>query len=123
MLHSLYLWNLTTTELQGILIAVTMEVEQPVEVNDNEAPKSKRLRSHEPDLKVILRYEDSNGEPVETECHEYSQVLATMSKFVDASLSVEMREKQTGEIIFHDVTPDIFTNAIGYLKDPQQRDQ
>ena len=65
-----------------------------------ESPCSKRLRCSDPDLKVILKYADEEGNPAEKIYPMYRHNLARLSKFIDDALSVDMREKATGEMLF-----------------------
>jgi hypothetical protein len=73
-----------------------------------DVPLAKKLRIGDPDIKVIVRH----GEDVEREYLLYSPVIAGLSNFFDTSLSVEMREKATREIILHDVEPALFEKAL-----------
>ncbi|CAB9523851.1 expressed unknown protein [Seminavis robusta] len=89
-----------------------------------DAPAIKKLRCGEPDVKVILSYDDDDDdhddEPKQrTEEYEmYGPVLASLSGFFDAALSVEMKEKTTREITIQDVTPAVFEQGITVLQDP-----
>jgi len=87
------------------------------EANDDGAA-FRKLRSSEPDLKVMLNYSSEKGESQVKEYQLYSQSLAKMSKFVDTCMSVEMQEKKSREIIFDDVSPDLFESALNYLGNP-----
>ena len=84
----------------------------------NEEVAFKKLRSSEPDLKVVLKYSTKEGEVQEKEYQLYSQSLAKMSKFVDTCLSVEMKEKNEKSIIFEGISPDLFESALKYLEKP-----
>lgn len=92
-----------------------MEVSGSEEAIAGEEPPSKKLRSSEPDLRVTLKY----GQPSSEKTYDmYAQVFARQSKFVDTMLSVEMKEKQTRTIVLHDVSSDVFENALLFLDDP-----
>ena len=84
----------------------------------DDGPANKRLRCTEPDLTVILQWMDDVDEPQTKECKMYTSSLAKQSKFVDACLSVNMKEKATREITFHDVTPQLFEKALQFIEDP-----
>lgn len=77
-----------------------------------------KLRSSKSDLKLILKYTGENGFKQVKEYDVYAQVLASLSKFIDASLSVDMKEKESRQIILHDVSPSLFEQAIKYVQDP-----
>ena len=85
---------------------------------EQKEPESKKLRSAEPDLKVLVKYTDDNGNSLERGYLMYSSLLANLSNFVDTCLTVEMKEKTTKEIVFQDVTPDIFDLALHFQDDP-----
>lgn len=107
----------------------------------HEEPFSKKLRYSHSDLKIVLKFKKENEENSheesgigadeegnesgcgdeewkEKEYEMYSQSLAQMSDFVDAALSVDMKEKETKKIVFHDVTPKVFEKALEILQDP-----
>ena len=98
-------------------------------------PASTKLRVAEPDLRVVLQYTPEECEDVMSNEHDgentgtankqvekeyllYQVVLAKHSKFVDTTLSVDMKEKQTKTIVFKDVTPEVFEKALEYLESP-----
>ena len=76
------------------------------------------IRSGEPDLTIIVKYWDDDGKATKKEYKMYSQVLATLSKFVDTALAVEMQEKDTRKIVMRDIWPEVFELAIKILTDP-----
>ena len=84
----------------------------------DEHPATKKLRLSEPDLKIILKYKDDDDTQMTKEYEVYANILASMSKFVDASLSIEMKEKAEGVIVMQDVTPEVFDVALLYMSDP-----
>jgi len=92
---------------------------------EEEEPHPKKLRFSDHDLTVVLEYTVTDADDVggkgrlETKEHPmYSQKLASMSKFVDAALTVDMKEKETRLITFHGVTPKEFETALGYVESP-----
>jgi len=91
---------------------------------EEEEPHPKKLRFSDPDLTVVLEYtetDDNGGNKDQQQTKEYqmySQKLASMSKFVDAALTVDMKEKETSTITFHGVTPKEFETAFGYIENP-----
>jgi len=77
-----------------------------------QSPPSKKLRScDEPDLKIIVKYIDGAGKPLQKEYKEYAVVLARLSNFVDTALASGMKEEATREIVFEDTTPAVFELA------------
>lgn len=114
--------------------------------DETSEPAQKKLRSAEPDLRIILKYtpkkenseenavdgehdtddEDSDEEEegqekkAEKEYQFYSHVLAKHSKFIDTTLSVDMQEKTTQTILFQDVEPETFELALLFLEDPRE---
>ncbi|CAB9520486.1 expressed unknown protein [Seminavis robusta] len=88
--------------------------------DSDDEPATKRLRCTDPDLKIVLEYstrEESVWVEMKKEYHMYSHVLAGLSNFIDTSLSVDMKEKKRKEIVFKDVTPEIFEMALKYQQD------
>ena len=73
----------------------------------------KRLRSSEPDLKVIL----GSGEE-ETVQWYHSQTLASKSKYIDTMLAVPMREREDRVISFPDIKPNVWAKMMKFLDDP-----
>lgn len=107
---------LTSSELQPY---VPMEV--PPENGESGLP-FKKLRFSEPDLRVVLKYDDPDGdgaERAETTYMMYASSLAAASSFVDAAL---FQKGANGDpdrcVTFDDVAPDVFLLALNYLKDP-----
>jgi len=82
----------------------------PTAVRNAHAPPSKKLRSCEPDLKIIVKW-DGDGRNVQKEYEEYAVVLANLSNFVDTALSSGMREEATREIVFEDTTGEVYELA------------
>lgn len=74
----------------------------------------KKLRYTEPDIRVKIKGEDKEEKVYEM----YAQNLARLSSFVDASLSLDMRERNNMEISFHGITPDLFEKALQFVEDP-----
>ena len=117
------------------------DVDSNVEDMPTPSP-SKKLRSADPDITIVLRYQSEDkhknngardnesdddsvqpdeGPPVEMqemECEMYGQRLATLSKFVDAALSADMQEHKSRRIVFEGVTPDDFESALKFLENP-----
>ena len=83
----------------------------------------KKLRCSDHDLTVVLKYTETDGkegkkdELKTKEYQMYYQTLASMSKFVDAALTTDMKEKETKTISL-DVTPQEFETALGYIENP-----
>lgn len=75
-------------------------------------PQAKKLRFSEQDLQLVVKYTDETGLEATKSYSVYSQVLAKYSKFIDTSLSVEMKEKKDRVIVFHDTTPEVFELAL-----------
>jgi hypothetical protein len=80
--------------------------------SDNREPK--RLRSIEPDLKVIV----GSGDDVSTQWH-HAASLALKSKYVDTMLSTPMREQETRTITFPDISPSTWDKMNKFLDDPK----
>ncbi|CAB9519680.1 expressed unknown protein [Seminavis robusta] len=80
-------------------------------------PLFKNIRSSDPDVKILVKYEDGEGKLATKEYQMYGQHISQLSKFIDTSLSVEMKEKSTKEIIFQDVQPELFEKAIKFHQD------
>jgi len=79
---------------------------------------NKRLRLSDPDLKIVLKYDDAEGVAQTKEYQLYSQVMCSLSKFIDSALSHEMKDKNKREIVLEDVIPEIFDLAFLYVTDP-----
>lgn len=82
-------------------------------MSDSEERAPKRLRSIEPDLKIIL----GSGDDVSTQWH-HAASLALKSKYIDTMLSNPMREQETRTITFPDVSRDIWDRMNMFLDDP-----
>ena len=80
-------------------------------------PPTKKLRSCEPDLKIILKYETNDGRQEQKEYEMYGAVLGKMSGFVDAALSSGMKEQASREIVFDGITPEVFELALRFGDD------
>jgi hypothetical protein len=78
-----------------------------------EEPDLKRLRSCEPDLLVIIGNENKQ------EYRYHSQVMASLSTFIDTQLATPMKESQSRSIYFPDVTPELWECMVKYL-DPSE---
>lgn len=76
-------------------------------------PAAKRLKSCEPDLKVIVRYKDQDGKSAEKEYDMHSVILANQSLFVDDNLSDGAKR----EVVF-DADLETFEFALKCLDDP-----
>ena len=99
-------------------------------------PDPKRIRSSEPDLKVVIGSEDNvvgagDGEgkmgeddgakkqPASVVTKWYhSQALATKSKYIDALLAAPMKESESRTITFPDITPAAWELMIKLIDDP-----
>ena len=75
--------------------------------------EAKKLRSSEPDLKVILG--SSDGDDAESIQWHYSQELSSKSKYIDAMLSTPMKEADELTISFPDITPDTWQKMMNFL--------
>ena len=98
-------------------------------------PDPKRIRSSEPDLKVVIGSDDNagagdgkgqNGDSDDAEEQPasmvtkwyYSQALATKSKYIDALLAAPMKESESRTITFPDITPATWELMIKLIDDP-----
>ena len=102
-------------------------------------PESKKLRSSEPDLKVIIGSEEAekaapgadadgkasaNGDGAEkkqpfvvTKWY-HSPSLAAKSKYVDALLAAPMKESESRTITFPDISPETWELMMKFIDDP-----
>ncbi|CAB9519681.1 expressed unknown protein [Seminavis robusta] len=80
-------------------------------------PPCKKIRSSDPDVKIIVKYEDDKGKPARKEYQMYGQRISHLSKFFDTTLCVEMKEKATRKIVLQDLHPDLFEKAIKFQED------
>jgi hypothetical protein len=89
-----------------------------VSVNDDATmkPESKRLRSSEPDLKILV---GANDETVEYWYH--SSVMAMHSNYIDAMLATPMQESKTLELSFPDLAPSTWDSMMKFLEAPMVR--
>mmetsp|Transcript_30328 Transcript_30328/g.65618 ORF Transcript_30328/g.65618 Transcript_30328/m.65618 type:complete len:379 (+) Transcript_30328:151-1287(+) len=84
-------------------------------------PTPKKLRSSEPDLKVVLGSSggDGGGGEVDLVTRWYhSQTLAAKSRYVDAMLASPMRERETRTISFPDIQATSWDLMMKFLDDP-----
>jgi hypothetical protein len=100
---------------------------------------SKRLRSAEPDLTIVLHYKEEVVDVVHSprtatatakritarrtipktkSYQENSQLMATVSGFVDTTLSVPMKERTERSIEFNNVTPRVYETAMHFVMAP-----
>ena len=76
-------------------------------------PTPKKLRSSEPDLKIIL----GSGDDTAIEWY-HSPALALKSKYIDTMLATPMREQETRTLTFPDISPSIWQKMMTYLDNP-----
>jgi len=88
------------------------------EEHTSKEPSSKKLRLSDPDLKIVLTWEDEDGVKQTKEYQEYSHAFALLSKFVDTALSVQMKEKEEKTITFPNVSAETFELATKSVKCP-----
>ena len=81
--------------------------------NGSNEKDAKRLRSSEPDLKIIL----GSGDDTSTQWH-HSASLALKSKYIDTMLSTPMREQESRTITFPDISPALWDKMNTFLDDP-----
>lgn len=107
-------------------------------------PESKKLRSSEPDLKVIIGSDgaeksaegaDADGkagantdgkddgdaekkQPAVVTKWYHSQTLATKSKYIDALLAAPMKESESRTITFPDISPETWELMMKFVDDP-----
>mmetsp|Transcript_21872 Transcript_21872/g.62733 ORF Transcript_21872/g.62733 Transcript_21872/m.62733 type:complete len:372 (+) Transcript_21872:140-1255(+) len=91
--------------------------------------ESKRIRSSEPDLKVIIgsasdvggercgEKNDAEHNGVVTKWY-HSQTLATKSKYIDALLAAPMKESESRTITFPDIAPETWELMVKFIDDP-----
>ena len=75
--------------------------------------EEKRLRSCEPDLKVIL----GSGDEETTQWY-HKPTLASKSKYIDTILATPMKESTDSVLSFPDITPHIWTKMLKFLDNP-----
>lgn len=76
-----------------------------------EGPPTKKLRSCEPDLTVVVGQGDSKKTYV-----YHSQIMASYSSFVDIALATPMRESENMTITFPEIESEEWEAMIGYLQ-------
>ncbi|KAL9189363.1 hypothetical protein ACHAXT_009038 [Thalassiosira profunda] len=76
--------------------------------------EAKRLRSSEPDLKVVL----GGGDGAENVQWHHANNLASKSNYIDALLAAPMREREERTISFPDISPDVWRKMLTFLDDP-----
>jgi len=99
-------------------------------------PEPKRIRSSEPDLKVVIGSEDDNSgagdgerkiggndgaekQPASMVTKWYhSQALATKSKYIDTLLAAPMKESESRTITFPDITPATWELMMKFIDNP-----
>jgi len=75
--------------------------------------QAKKLRSSEPDLKVILGSGDD-----QSILWYHSQALSLKSKYIDTMLAVPMKEQREHVISFPDITSETWEQMIKFIDDP-----
>ena len=79
-------------------------------------PETKKLRSCEDDLKVVL----GDGAPSEDNVRWYnSAILASKSAYIDAMLATPMKESKERQITFPDITPRVWETMLTFVNDPK----
>jgi hypothetical protein len=78
-------------------------------------PPSKRLKSAEPDLAIICRFQ-GNEETI----HCHSVIMASHSNYFDTLLSSGMQESVTKSVTLEDVDPAEFRLALDIAEDPHR---
>ena len=94
-------------------------------------PDTKKIRSSEPDLKVIIGSEEAEKEEAGADGKDdteqkagvvtrwyHSQTLAAKSKYIDALLAAPMMESESRTITFPDISPDIWDLMMKFVDDP-----
>ena len=89
-----------------------MSHKEPEQVIHQELPRQK-LRSAEPDLRVIVGQGDEKKEYL---CH--SVVLASHSVYIDTMLATSMKEKRERVLSFPDLDPTTWESMLKFLTDP-----
>lgn len=75
--------------------------------------EAKRLRSSEPDLKVVL----GSGDKKVTKWY-HSTMLASKSKYIDAMLAAPMKEQEESTISFPDIESDVWDDMMKFVDCP-----
>lgn len=89
-------------------------------------PEAKKLRSSEPDLKVIIgsasahdgKSDEADKQKAVVTKWYHSQTLATKSKYVDALLAVPMKESESRIITFPDISPEEWDLMMQFVDNP-----
>mmetsp|Transcript_14939 Transcript_14939/g.35647 ORF Transcript_14939/g.35647 Transcript_14939/m.35647 type:complete len:377 (+) Transcript_14939:127-1257(+) len=94
-------------------------------------PESKKIRSSEPDLKVIIGSDEAEKEEAGADGEDdaeqkprvvtkwyHSPSLAAKSKYVDALLAAPMKESESRTITFPDISPDTWDLMMKFVDDP-----
>ena len=94
-------------------------------------PDPKKIRSSEPDLKVIIGSEEAEKEEAGADGKDnteqktgvvtkwyHSPSLAAKSKYVDALLAAPMKESESRTITFPDISPDTWDLMMKFVDDP-----
>ena len=94
-------------------------------------PDTKKIRSSEPDLKVIIGSEEAEKEEAGADGEDdieqqagvvtkwyHSPSLAAKSKYVDALLAAPMKESESRTITFPDISPDTWDLMMKFVDDP-----
>ena len=79
-----------------------------------EQPETKKLRSCEPDLKVVI---GTGADSTATRWH-HSATLATKSKYVDAMLATPMKEQEDRTLSFPEMEPQTWDDMMRFLDNP-----
>ena len=76
---------------------------------------SKRLKSSEPDLSIVCRF-DGKNETIQV----HSVIMANHSNYFDTLLASGMEESETKTVTLDDVDPSLFRSAFEIFEDPLQ---
>lgn len=78
------------------------------ETKEEEEPESKKLRSSEPDLCLLIGDEAK-------EYRYHSQFMAMHSSYIDTMLANPMKESQSLQLSFPDLTPELWELMVKFL--------
>jgi len=88
-------------------------------------PDPKKIRSSEPDLKVVIGSEGGEAGTADDAEHEgvvtkwyISPSLAAKSKYIDALLAAPMKESKSRTITFPDISPATWELMMKLIDDP-----
>ena len=81
--------------------------------NTTDERQAKKLRSSEPDLKVILGSGDD-----QSILWYHSPTLAAKSNYIDTMLAVPMKERNEHVISFPDITTETWEQMMKFIDDP-----